>query len=269
MDLGGTNQIKLSQSDLSRLWPYLRPSHQRSSDGQSVLGGHSSDIALFDLDGNVVSQLTDWAGAESFPQWSPDESSIAFYSDRDRAADEGQWDVFVMNADGSNVVRVTGGGGGTWPTWSPDGSRVAYVSGTSLYSVEKDGENRILIADVGGLTHMPTWTPVTDRIAFAAGLGGSMEIYVVNSDGSGLLNLSDHPADDFRPQWSPDGQHIAFDSDRDGNIEIYLASVDGGELRNLTNHPADDVAVRWIPTFVMAFTVTESRSWGLIKSDFR
>ena len=131
-----------------------------------------------------------------------------------------------MNADGSNVVKVTGGRGGEWPIWSPDGSRVAYVSGTSLYSVEKDGGNRILIADVGEPTHMPTWTPVTDRIAFAAG-SGSMDIYVVNSDGSGLFNLSDHPADDFRPQWSPDGQNIAFDSDRDGNIEIYLASADG------------------------------------------
>ena len=115
---------------------------------------------------------------------------------------------------------------------------------------------------------MPTWTHATDKIAFATG-HPRWDIYVVNSDGSGLLNISDHPAHDFRHQWSPDGQHIAFDSDRDGNTEIYMTSADGGQLTNLTNHPADDLAVRWIPSAVMAFTVTESRSWGLIKSDFR
>ena len=274
MALDGTSQIKLSQSNSRRLWPY-HTMDQRSADGQSVLGNHfsqsgrSSDIALFDLDGNVVSLLTDWAGSESFPQWSPDETSIAFHSSRDRDRDGGQHDVFVMNSDGSNVVKVTGGRGGEWPTWSPDGSRVAYVSGTSLYSViEKDGENRVLIADVGEPTHMPTWTHATDKIAFATA-HPSWDIYVVNSDGSGLLNISDHPAEDFRPQWSPDGQYIAFDSDREGNIEIYLASADGGQLTNLTNHPADDLAVRWIPSAGMALTVTKSRSWGHIKSDYR
>ena len=274
MGLDGTNQIKLSQSNLSRLWPY-HTTHQRSADGQSVLGhyyaqaGTASSIALYDLDGNVVSLLTvDWAGAELFPQWSPDETSIAFFSNRDRDKDAGQYDVFVMNSDGSNLVKVTGSGGGEWPTWSPDGSRVAYVSGTSLYSVGKDGENRVLIADVGEPTHMPTWTHATDKIAFATA-HPSWDIYVVNSDGSGLLNISNHPAEDFRPQWSPDGQHIAFDSDREGNIEIYLASADGGQLTNLTNHPADDLAVRWIPSAVMAFTATETRSWGQIKSDYR
>jgi Tol biopolymer transport system component len=52
-------------------------------------------------DGTNVQQLTDNDHYDENPVWSPDGTRIAFESDRD-----GGWEIFVMNADGTNVVTT-------------------------------------------------------------------------------------------------------------------------------------------------------------------
>ena len=57
---------------------------------------------------------------------------IAFISDRD----DGLLDIYIMDADGTNVVRVTRAGVGlTWPSWSPDGRRITYDADGNIYIV--------------------------------------------------------------------------------------------------------------------------------------
>ncbi len=91
-----------------------------------------------------------------------------------------------MNADGSNVQRITDGDGiDSWPVWSPDGKRIAFVS------------NRT----------------------------GNYEIYLMNADGSTIKNLTNNAAQDTSPTWSPDGKKIAFVSTRDGGSDIYVMEV--------------------------------------------
>ena len=108
---------------------------------------------------------------------------IAFVSGRD-----GDSEIYVMNADGSGVSRLTDNPGRDWnPRWSPDGGRIAFTS-------DRDGDS---------------------------------EIYVMNADGSGVSRLTDNSADDHNPSWSPDGGRIAFNSDRDGGWEIYVMNADG------------------------------------------
>ncbi|MCH7836091.1 MAG: PD40 domain-containing protein, partial [Chloroflexi bacterium] len=97
---------------------------------------------------------------------------IAFDSDRD-----GNFEVYVVNADGSGLSNLTGSPAlDLGPAWSPDGSRIAFTS---------------------------------DR-------DGNIEIYVMNADGSGLTRLTDDPAGDRRPAWSPDGSGITCKCDREG-----------------------------------------------------
>jgi type II secretory pathway pseudopilin PulG len=122
---------------------------------------------------------------------------IAFISDRD-----GNDEIYVMNADGSGVTRLTNNPAyDGWPAWSPDGR----------------------------------------RIAFASNRDGNPEIYVMNADGSGVTRLTNNPADDWAPSWSPDGRRIIFVSNRDGNYEIYVMNSDGSGVTRLTNNPARDV----------------------------
>jgi TolB protein len=58
--------------------------------------------------------LTDNPAWDGKPAWSPDGTKIAFVSDRD-----GNGDIYVMNADGSNVIRLTNEGYNFEPSWSP------------------------------------------------------------------------------------------------------------------------------------------------------
>ena len=79
-----------------------------------------SRIKVLDLENGMVTDL----GPGSLPRWSPDDARLVFVSDR-----SGNLDLFVMDADGSNVQQLTTGPErDTLPSWSPDGETILYVS---------------------------------------------------------------------------------------------------------------------------------------------
>ncbi|MBU7016414.1 MAG: PD40 domain-containing protein, partial [Theionarchaea archaeon] len=93
----------------------------------------------------------------SYPEWSPDGKKIAFCSEK-----SGNWEIYVIDADGSNQVNLTNNPAHDMdPTWSPDGQKIAFDS---------------------------------DR-------DGNKEIYVMNADGSSAVNLTNNPASDRDPDW--------------------------------------------------------------------
>ncbi|MBN1138405.1 MAG: PD40 domain-containing protein, partial [Anaerolineae bacterium] len=165
------------------------------------------------LTGRAVGEarrLTESPAADGWPAWSPSGDQIAFHSDRG-----GDFDIWVMNADGSNPVNLTNHpGDDRYPAWSP----APPEGGT------------------GGA-----------RIAFASDRDGSYDIWVMNADGSGPFKLTDSPARDRYPIWSPDGTHLTFNTDRDGNQEIYIMNASGGDLVNVTNTPYIEGLADWSP----------------------
>lgn len=82
------------------------------------------------------------------PVWSPDGRRIAFVSSRDGGAmDQARGDIYVMDADGSNVVNLTRDPEeDNYPVWSADGSRIYFVSlrdgYAQIYSVRPDGSEQ-------------------------------------------------------------------------------------------------------------------------------
>lgn len=68
-----------------------------------------------DSDGDHPTRLTDQAGDDSFPAWSPDGVQIVFTSGR-----TGHNEIYVMNSDGSAVRQLTDTGAQNWsPAWQP------------------------------------------------------------------------------------------------------------------------------------------------------
>ena len=74
-------------------------------------------------------RLTRNPASDEAPSWSPDGKKIVFSSDRDYyTADTMRWrrDLYMVNADGTGLQRLTKTGNATQPEWSPDGTRIAY-----------------------------------------------------------------------------------------------------------------------------------------------
>ncbi len=170
-----------------------------SPNGQWIVMTKDGDgIWLMKPDGTNPHALTDKDDID--PTWSADGSMIAFASSR-----SGPRQLFVMNADGSNIRQVTD------------------------------------LKDMGGRS---SWSPDGTKLTFYAGPEGNRNIYVINVDGTNLVQLTDG-GDNLGPSWSPDGNWIAFTSFRDGNNEIYVMHPDGTGVKNLTNNSGSDWQPRW------------------------
>jgi Tol biopolymer transport system component len=122
------------------------------------------------LDGHTETRLTDGnmdiSYFQSFAQpFSPDGTLFAF---RDVVCDTGncQADLFVMNSDGSNMVRLTDGPeDDSFPIWSPDGSWLAFSrrgeSIVAIYIVRQDGSSLTELArfETDGSASLLAWQP--------------------------------------------------------------------------------------------------------------
>jgi len=220
------------------------------------------DIYVIDPDGSNERRLT---SSDNFtqhydPAWSPDRSKIAFARISGSLPSQQIQQIYVMDADGSNVVNLSNlpdnTRGDATPAWSPDGSRIAFMRGGSdgtgltmqIYVMNADGSNQTALTENAlGQATSPAWSPDGTQLAFSL-LG---EICLIDSDASNASHptcLTSNSAADDEPEWSPDGTQIVFMSWRDvrpedgpsPNTEIYVINADGSNERNLTNHVARD-----------------------------
>ncbi len=118
-------------------------------------------------DGDGPRKLTDppegyW---DSKPSWSPDGTKIAF-----TRASESRSDVFLMDADGTGVKKLTGtSGDGFSPDFSPDGKQIVFTRNdegqtTHIHVMDADGTDvRRLTKGVGVHDDAPDWRPLTPR----------------------------------------------------------------------------------------------------------
>jgi Tol biopolymer transport system component len=164
-------------------------------------------------------------------------------------------DVYVMNADGSDLTRLTSHRGHDFdPSWSPDGSRIAFRSerdgNNEIYVMNADGSEQRNVSNFSGDDWGPAWAPDGSRIAFNSNRDSEdLHLYVVRPDGSGVDRIGGDVWVEY-PAWSPDGGRIAFMAQtwEDGdNYEIYVMNADGSGVKRLTNAPGSDGHPAWSP----------------------
>lgn len=235
--------------------PHLADAGLPSGYGGGVIAFSSDrdgdeDLYIVSANGRELRQLTDTAGQDIFPAFSPDGSQIVFCSQRG-----GEHDLYIMTLDTGMVeLLVALPGEDMIPDWSPDGTRIAFVNTPTPNSTPM-----VMIVDVatGEITALtdgtyasfwPTWSADSAEIAFVSEREGNADIYVIAADGSGAeRRLTTDPAVDWNPDWSPDGARIVFNSNRDGNDDIYTMAADGTDIQQLTDHSASDWNAAWSP----------------------
>jgi TolB protein len=170
--------------------------------------------------------------------------------------ENGNSEIFIMNADGSGLVQITNSlEFESSPEWSPDNSRILF--GTyhdthrDIYVMNADGSNIIQLTNnpVNTIQTSKDWSPDGNKIVYSNDSNGNYELYIVNADGSGITNITNHPAEDFMARWSPDGTKIAFGSTRTGSpVNIYLINADGSNPSTLSvSDQSDDQNLTWSP----------------------
>jgi dipeptidyl aminopeptidase/acylaminoacyl peptidase len=161
------------------------------------------------------------------PSWAPDGTRIAFGAAPDK---QSHGHVFVVNADGTGLVDVTGAAGtGYAPVWSPAGSRIAFDAPDGAFIVNSDGSAPVAV-NVPGRNFLLRWSPDGKRLVLADAPGG--HVYVVNADGSGRVDVTGSAGRDLSPVWSPDGKHIALmRRPRHGASQIVIVLPNGKGVR--------------------------------------
>lgn len=223
------------------------------------------DIFTANRDGSGLKRLTDARGYDAEGAYSPDGKRIVFcslrhaYSGAELSAEDRKrleadpsffGEIYTMDADGSNVRRLTfeaGYDGG--PFFSPDGQRIIWRrfddrGNADVYTMKVDGSETRRLTDFGCMAWAPVFHPSGEYVIFTANKLGfsNFELYVVDAKGEREpVRVTHTDGFDGLPVFSPDGKRICWTSNRTGEerSQLFLANWDDGAARlALANSPA-------------------------------
>jgi uncharacterized protein YjdB len=120
------------------------------------------------------------------------------------------------------------------PAVSPDGSRVAFTSMSEVYVMDADGENVLRVSNSSGVDGHPQFMPDGNTLVYQSERTGHPQVFIQPIGSSTATQLTQEPAANTLPAVSPDGQTIAFVSTRDGGTNIWLMGPDGSDQRPFT-----------------------------------
>ncbi len=219
--------------------------------GDTVVFTCAEDIWTAPSAGGAAQRLTDSEGEERHPKFSPDGGLIAFTADMD-----GNPDVYVMDASGSHVRRLT-----YHPSadevvgWHPTKNKVMFRSDRASYS--RFDRLFLISPDGTGLEQLPlheagrgAFSPDGSRIAYnriaredrtwKRYFGGmAQDLWLYDFATREDRRLTDYRGTDRLPMWI--GDSIFFASDRDGPLNIYAYRLSSGDIEQITTHTGFDV----------------------------
>lgn len=209
---------------------------------------------------DLVNLTNNGAGVEAFdgqPAWSADGTMIAFTGSRDTS---GETDIFIMGADGSNVVNVTNTpmASERSPAFSPDGQTIVFSGDRDAPAGDaavfpRSFDIYTLDLGTGTVTRLtsdlddngsPSFSPDGSKIIYhsASGQGSDLQfaIFLMDADRTNVTMLTAALGISERdPDFSPDGESFTFVG-RSALSEIYIQNIDGTGLVALTSQEPED-----------------------------
>ena len=184
----------------------------------------------------------------SSPRCSPDGRFVAFSSGSSRGVD-----LFVMRADGTDVLQVTSMGTVSGPiAWSPDGTELAFFA-----RVEDEKRVWTVSTTRGGARPLPSTSTDADAdgLAWAPGENilyqtpGNRNFRFVDPEGTSGPTLvpDDSPGWMFSPRYSPDGDKVAIDWNREPDAGLWVVSLSDSSHSMVAPRPGGAILrpIRW------------------------
>ena len=224
MNIDGSGVTRLTNVPAEEQAPNWSP------DGKKIVFESSRDgnfeLYTMNADGSDQTRLTVNPTTDGGPaRYSPDGKKIAFArSAAAEGADFYNFDIYTMNADGSDVRQLT---------------------------TDKEYDAS------------PVWSPDSSKIAFASGREKNFDVFVMNADGSDQTNLTNTVENEGPVDWTPDGRSIIFGEApvSKGINQIWMMNTDGTGRRQLTSFVDNSTRIH-STSFVLRKFVTSSRKDG-------
>ena len=182
-----------------------------SPDGSRIVftSTRDGDLEIYSMnaDGTDIRRLTSEPGYDGGAFFTPDGARIV-YRARHPESDEELADYRRLLAQ--NLIRP---------------------SRLDIYVMDADGSNRVRVTDNGAANFAPYMHPDGRRIIFSSNMddpeGRNFELYMINVDGTGLERITNSPDFDGFPMFSADGRTLVFASNRNqaasGETNVFIA----------------------------------------------
>jgi Tol biopolymer transport system component len=145
--------------------------------------------------------LTKHDAGDQRARWSRDGAKILFESNRD-----GDWEIFVMDADGENLKQLTENDETDRNAeWSK--SSIVFESKRDgdweIYGMGLDGNDQTNLTNDPGKDANPLLSPNGEKVLFESRRDKNTELYLVDTDGGAVKNLTNNPEKDYFGRWNP------------------------------------------------------------------
>jgi TolB protein len=190
--------------------------------------------------------VANYRGSNSAPAWTPDGKQLAAVLTKD-----GGSQIYLMNADGTNLRRITFSGGiDTEPFFTPDGQSIYFTSdrggSPQIYRMPVSGGEAVRISFEGDYNVSPRVSPDGKTLAYISRVSGRFQLMAMDLESKQIQTLTDGQRDES-PSFAPNGRIILYASDVDNRGVLAAVSSDGRFKQRLGIQAADVREPSWGP----------------------
>jgi TolB protein len=218
----GTRLRRIGSGNVDRSYPAISPDGTRiafiRTFGHLRANRPPDHVAIYTIgiDGSRERRVTlpkSKTAEDVDPQWSPDGRRIVFVRINGTARPRHGQAIFVVNADGTGLRRVTPWKlrAGDGPDWSPDGTQILFRSPETedflhcnLFTIHPDGTGLRQVTRLAPTTKLysASFSPDGTAITFGmTGVDGQADVWTMRTDGSGVTPVTRSPQWDSAPDW--------------------------------------------------------------------